>query len=141
MRVSAIAQTPPPVVRSTATVSEAVRIMQNARGGATVVLDDGLVVGILTERDVMLRVVAACKDAETTLVREVMTSPVETAKVDTHAISALELMVSRHFRHLPVMNEENQLAGLISMRNILLNHMDALIDEGETSPVKKGGDD
>lgn len=97
--------------------------MQNARGGAVVIVDDERLVGILTERDVMLRVVAWGKDAGTTLVREVMTSPVETVADSTPIRKALEMMVSRHFRHLPVLDGEGALAGLVSMRNVLQEYV------------------
>ena len=128
MKIGTIAQAPPPRAKSTATVYEAVRAMQNARGGAVVVVDDDRLVGIFTERDVMLRVVAAGKDAETTLVREVMTSPVETVPAGTGAVEVLRLMVSRHIRHLPVVDEDERLVSLVSLRNILLNHLDQLED-------------
>ncbi len=126
MKVSDIAQNPPPTVKSTAMVDEAVRVMQNARGGAVVVVDDGRVAGMFTERDVLLRVVAASKEPEATLVREVMTSNVDSIVEDTPALKALELMVSRHIRHLPVVDSQGHLNGLISMRNILHQHRLAL---------------
>ncbi|HSR52212.1 MAG TPA: CBS domain-containing protein [Acidobacteriota bacterium] len=129
MKISAIAQSPPPTCKTTAMVDEAVQVMQNARGGAVVVVDDGRVKGIFTERDVLLRVVAANKDPEATLVREVMTSAVETVHEDTEALRGLERMVSRHIRHLPVVDAKESLVGLVSMRNILLNHFDMLLEK------------
>ncbi len=126
MQVSQIAQVPPPRVKPTAMVDEAVQAMQNARGGAVVITDQGRPAGMFTERDVLLRVVAASKDPETTLVREVMTSSIESISADTDAIRALEMMVSRHIRHLPVVDGEGKLVGLVSMRNILLNYLDVL---------------
>ena len=133
MQVSQIAQVPPPSVKPTAMVDEAVRVMQNARGGAVVITDQRRPAGMFTERDVLLRVVAASKDPKTTLVREVMTSSFETIPADTDAIPAdtdairaLEIMVSRHIRHLPLVDAKGRLVGLVSMRNILLNYMDAL---------------
>ncbi len=126
MKVLSVAQSSPSTVRSTATVYEAVRTMQNARGGATLVVDDDALVGIVSERDVMLRVVAASKDAEATLVREVMTTPVESITEDLDTIRVLELMVSRHIRHLPVLDSDGRILGLVSMRDILLRHIDDL---------------
>ncbi|HSR66767.1 MAG TPA: CBS domain-containing protein [Acidobacteriota bacterium] len=129
MKISDIAQSPPPTCKATSMVDEAVRVMQNARGGAVVVIDNGRVRGIFTERDVLLRVVAASKDPESTLVREVMTSAVETVHQDSEALRGLERMVSRHIRHLPVVDENENLVGLVSMRNILLNHFDMLLEK------------
>lgn len=126
MEVRKIAQSPPPSVKSTHTVTEAARVMQNARGGAVLVVDEGRLRGILTERDILLRVVAAGRDAETTLVRQVMTSPVDAVRLDDSSTIALDRMISRHIRHLPILDEDGKVSGLISMRNVLHQHWDAL---------------
>ena len=128
MKVSSVAQSPPPRVKATSMVDEAVRAMQNARGGAVVVVDQDRIVGMFTERDVLLRIVAASKDAETTFVREVMTSPVEAVSGDSDALAALERMISRHIRHLPITDDQGRLVGLVSMRNILLAYGDDLLE-------------
>ncbi len=129
MKVIRIAQVPPPTVRMDATVLEAVWSMQNARTGATAVLEGEQLVGMFSERDVMLRVVAAQRDASATQVQQVMTSPVKSVIEEQDAGDALELMVSNHVRHLPILDSQGGLTGLISIRNLLQYHVEELADQ------------
>ena len=129
MKVIKIAQVPPPTVTVDATVLEAVWSMQNARAGATAVLEGEQLVGIFSERDVMLRVVAAQRDAAATKVQQVMTSPVKSVTEEQDAGDALELMVSNHVRHLPILDDQGGLTGLISIRNLLQHHVEELADQ------------
>lgn len=82
--------------------------------------------GIFTERDVMLRVVHQQRDPRETQVREVMTSPVETASEETTAEEALTLMLERHLRHLPIVAGHKQLLGMLSIRNLLEDRVEDL---------------
>ncbi|MFQ5739144.1 MAG: CBS domain-containing protein [Acidobacteriota bacterium] len=129
MKVIRIAQVPPPTVEVTATVMDAVVAMQNARGGATAVLDGEKLAGIFSERDVMLRVVGRRRNPEETAVGEVMTPTVRTVIEGAEAGDALELMISQHIRHLPIVNEAGRLVGLISIRNLLHHHVEDLVDQ------------
>ncbi len=129
MRVIKLAQVPAPSVSIDAAVSEAVRVMQQARGGACAVVDGDQLVGIFSERDVMRRIVAAKRDPEQTKIQDVMTTSLETITIETEALQALELMVSRHIRHLPVMDGDGQLAGLLSIRNLLQHMVEDLVDQ------------
>lgn len=129
MKVIKIAQVPPPTVPATATVLDAVRTMETSRGGATAVVDGSHLLGIFSERDLMLRVVAAGHDPSKTIVSKVMTSHVETLTVEATTSEALELMVSRHFRHVPVVDERGNLVGLLSLRSLLQHHVDELVDQ------------
>ena len=129
MKVIRIAQVPPPTVTVDATVLEAVWSMQNARTGATAVLEGEKLVGIFSERDVMLRVVAAQRDAAATQVQKVMTSTVKSVFEDQDAGDALELMVANHVRHLPILGRQGSLTGLISIRNLLQYHVEELADQ------------
>lgn len=98
-------------------VAHAVRAMSKANVGAAVVLDRHELVGILTERDVMVRVVALGLDPADTQVNAVMTSAVATVTPSTRLLDAMKLMAERSFRHLPVV-DRGQLCGLISMRDL-----------------------
>ena len=129
MKVIRIAQVPPPTVTVDATVLEAVWSMQNARTGATAILEGEKLVGIFSERDVMLRVVAAQRDAAATQVQKVMTSTVKSVFEDQDAGDALELMVANHVRHLPILDSQGSLTGLISIRNLLQHHVEELADQ------------
>jgi CBS domain-containing protein len=104
------------VVPSTPVV-EAVRIMNDENIGAVLVLDGSKLLGIFTERDVMVRVVGSKRDPATTLVSEVMTTPVRSVEPTSRASEALKLMSDRRHRHLPVV-ENGQLRGLVSIGDL-----------------------
>ena len=103
--------------------------MRKVRVGAAVVLDGDQLAGIFSERDIMLRVVGAEKDPATTTVLDVMTREPESVEADTEGGDALELMVRKHIRHLPIVDKEGKLVGLLSIRNLLHNHVDDLVDQ------------
>ena len=99
------------------TVLAAVERMNEQRIGSLVVLDNEQPIGILTERDVLLRVVARGRDASTTLVRDVMTANLITISRDVTIAEALRVITTRRCRHLPVIGERG-LCGLISIGDL-----------------------
>ncbi len=102
-----------------ATVLEATKQMNDCRIGSLLVLDDAQsVVGILTERDLLTRVIAAEKDPRTTKVAEVMTRDVLYCTPDTQMEELRTIMKERRIRHVPVRNENHKLMGLISMGDL-----------------------
>lgn len=121
MKVDRIAQVPPPVVLPSDSVLDAVQKMQKLKVGAAVVVEEDRAVGILSERDVMLRVVAAQLPPDRTSVSAVMTIRLENVAPDADARHALKLMIENHIRHLPVIGENENLIGLLSIRNLLQN--------------------
>lgn len=129
MRVIKIAQVPAPSVTVEASVLDAVRTMEEAQGGACAVMDGAALVGIFSERDLMLRIVRVGLDPKKTTVGQVMTEDLETVTSDTDSSDALSLMVSKHIRHLPVVGEDGDLAGLLSIRNLLQYHVEELVDQ------------
>jgi CBS domain-containing protein len=129
MKVIKIAQVPPPNVSPDASVLDTVRTMQRAKSGACVVLDNNKLVGIFSERDLLRRVVAAGLDPDKTAVREVMTTSLQTLTTEAGSSEALELMVSLHIRHLPIVEKDGSLAGLLSVRNLLRHHAEDLVDQ------------
>lgn len=103
-----------------ASVADAVRSMLNLRVGAVAILDsERRVAGIFSERDLMRRLALSGRDLEGVAVREVMTTPVELATSETGPGEALGTMVERHFRHLPVVDSDGRLLGMLSIRNVL----------------------
>jgi len=104
-------------VAPTATVADAVRTMNAEKIGAVAVLDGQKLVGIFTERDVLVRVVGGGRDALTTRVSEVMTSAVYSIGPATSIDDALRVMSKRRFRHVPV-EENGTVRGLISMGDV-----------------------
>ncbi len=92
-------------------------------------MDGSELIGIFSERDLMFRVVGAGLDPEKTAVRQVMTEDLETVSTETDSSDALSLMVSKHIRHLPVVDDDGNLAGLLSIRNLLQYHVEELVDQ------------
>lgn len=94
-------------------VANAVREMNRHNIGALVVLDNGELVGIFSERDVLVRVVVADRDAETTRVEQVMTQDPVCVSPEMSVEDAMLLVTEKRFRHLPVMHD-GTLHGLVS---------------------------
>lgn len=124
-----IATVPPALVEPTATVSEAVELMSKTNVGAVAVVEKGGLVGIFTERDVMNRVVREHRPPETTKVSEVMTQEVISAKRDMAYGDALRMMVGKHFRHIPVVDDEGHVTGMLSVRDLYEHAVEELSHE------------
>ena len=101
-----------------ATVLEAVNQMNEHKIGALVVMDEGRVVGMFTERDVLRRVVGDGRTASGTLVEQVMTSKVVCCEADTDLDDVATLMKNRRIRHVPVCNGDGKLLGMVSIGDI-----------------------
>ena len=121
-----IARTPLVTVLMQTTVMEAVRTMDQESIGAVAVIDGSVLVGMFSERDLMRRVVSEKRDPEQTTIREVMTSPVATIRRDSTADEALKVMLEKHIRHLPIVDRDGKLAGMISMRSLLNDKVEDL---------------
>ncbi len=107
-------------VDSNRTVLEAARYMMEHAIGAVPVLRNGDLLGILSERDIMNRVVAVGRTPGTTAVSEVMTSNPRVVSIDESVDECLFIMHEFGFRHLPVM-EGNEVKGLVSLRDVLMH--------------------
>jgi CBS domain-containing protein len=129
MSLLKIASVPPAVVAPGATVLEAIEMMAEHAVGAVAVVENGRLLGIFTERDVMLRVVLRHRFSKETRVGDVMTSPVETITDESPEEDALVHMVERHVRHLPIVNAQGQLTGMLSIRNLLEHRVAELARE------------
>jgi CBS domain-containing protein len=108
----------------TAAADDSVRVASNRmkveRVGTLVVLDsDGRPEGIVTDRDIALRVVGERRDPDTTPLSAVMTSPVDSINEDTTIDWALHRMADRGVRRLVVVDDEGMMSGLLSMDDVL----------------------
>jgi CBS domain-containing protein len=101
-----------------ATVLQAVQLMNDHKIGALVVLEGGRLRGMFTERDVLRRVVGEQRSPTTTLVAEVMTSEVACCTPKTTIEEARTVMKNQRIRHLPVVDGEGGLRGLISIGDL-----------------------
>lgn len=102
---------------ATASVTEVAEAMVKGRFGSALVMENGWLAGIFTERDV-LRVAAAGTDPKASTVGEWMTRDPMTVSADMDPADALQLMASHGFRHLPVVDGKT-LLGVVSLRDVL----------------------
>ncbi len=106
-------------VLASATVRDAVAKMIEANVGCVVVEEDSEVVGIFTERDLLRRVVGGDKDPATTLISEVMSSPVQSCSPADDINHCFDLLNASSFRHLAVLDND-EAVGVISLRDVAL---------------------
>jgi CBS domain-containing protein len=97
-----------------ATVTEAARLMQKHNVGSVPVCDENGVIGILTDRDIVVRNVAHGTDPHMTKVKDVMTSQVRAATPDMDVEDVSTMMASNQVRRIPVV-EDNRLVGIVSL--------------------------
>lgn len=111
------------------TVHEASRIMRANNISAVIVADGGgRIAGIFTERDVSSRVVAEERDPASTPLSAVMTATPDTLAPEDSPVEALNLMLSRKYRHLPVARD-GMLVGMVSVRDLFHNVKAALEED------------
>lgn len=100
------------------TVLEATRRMTEARKAAVLVLQEGRLAGIFTERDLLQRVLGEGRNPAETRISEVMTAPVHTAPADLSYREGLKRMADHHVRYLPLV-DEGRLVGMVSRRDLM----------------------
>jgi CBS domain-containing protein len=113
---------------ATTTVSEAARLMREHRVGAVMVVEDGKLVGVFTERDALFRIVAEERDGRTTQLAAVMTRNPQTIHPDKPFAHALQMMYGGKFRHVPVV-EDGRPIGMVSARDALGPELEAFVYE------------
>lgn len=120
----------PATVSVLATVEDAIRTMIDKDVGAVAVIDEhSVVAGMFTERDVLAKFALSGRDAKDTPVRELMSPMVEMATEETTPGEALQVMLDRHYRHMPIVDDHGKVLGVLSIRNILEARIDDLLAE------------
>ena len=98
-------------------VYDALKLMAEKEIGALVVVEDGKMVGIISERDYARKIILKGKSSKETMVREIMTSEVIYVSPDDKAGKVLSLMTKNRIRHMPVL-EKDRLVGLLTIEEI-----------------------
>ncbi len=114
--------------------------MEQRKVGAVLVVEQGRLLGIFTERDVVFRVIARGLDPETTRLAEVMTAPPRVVDPEKSFGFALLTMHENGFRHMPVVDQGN-LVGIVSARNALDPDMEEFVAESQRREqiLREGG--
>lgn len=123
-------------VSSSTTVLAAIALMAETRVGALLVLDDEQLVGIVSERDYVRKMVLKGRSSFATPVRDIMTADVVTVGLNETNQHCMQLMTQKHLRHLPVV-EDGKVIGLLSIGDLvkgiieeqqsLINHLEQYI--------------
>jgi len=115
-----------------ASVWEAACVMTKVNCGSVLIIDGaGVMQGILTERDLMTRVLAKALNAEKTLVSEVMTHHPQCVVPETAVSDAVLIMLERGFRHLPIVSSSGKILGVFSVRDALPREIDNAVNLAE----------
>jgi CBS domain-containing protein len=104
-------------VNPTTKIRDAVELMNKNQIGCLVVTRKGKPVGIITERDVLKKIVCRCKSPEQTKVSEIMSTPLIVGKVDMNWLEAAKLMLDHDIKKLPILDGE-KLVGLLTLTDI-----------------------
>lgn len=105
-------------VRSDETVLDALKVMAEKNIGAVLVVDNGELTGIFSERDYARKVILKGRHSDETHIAEVMTPNVITIEPDQRLEDCMIIMSDRHIRHLPVV-EKDELIGIISINDVV----------------------
>jgi 2-oxoglutarate/2-oxoacid ferredoxin oxidoreductase subunit beta len=108
----------PITVEADTTILQAVQVMRTKKVGCLLVADNNRLVGIITERDILMQVLAKKKDVKKTLVKSVMTRQPETLAEDTPVAAAFNKMSIGEFRHIPVI-QSGKPVSVLSIRDLL----------------------
>ena len=120
MKVGEIMHAPVVTCRQSASVRDLAHLMQHQNVGSVLVVDDeGLLVGIVTDRDIVIRAVAEAAGADAAAT-DVMTKRPATATIDTDRDQALRVMAERAVRRLPVVGHDGRPRGMVTFDDLIV---------------------
>jgi CBS domain-containing protein len=128
------------VIHPNASVQEAAEMMRSLDVGSLPVCDGRKMQGMITDRDITIRAVADGREARQTPVREIMTSELVYCFEDEDVEAAARLMNDHQIRRLPIINDEKELVGIVSLGDLAVEtddeHMVGQVLEGVSEPAK-----
>jgi CBS domain-containing protein len=108
----------PSTIETDGFVVEAAKIMKTEDAGVVPVTENGRLIGMVTDRDIAIRVVAEGKDPQSTSVREVASTDLVTIDPEEDLDEALRLMAQHKVRRLPVVEEDGRLVGVVAQADV-----------------------
>ncbi len=118
MSILRLARVPAVTIEPSVSVTQGISLMQQEKVGALFVVELGQLRGVLTERDVMVRVALHRRDPASTRIGDAMTSPAWTLSTDATVADAIGMMVAHRVRHLPIVSQ-GSVKGMVSLRHML----------------------
>lgn len=119
-RVRDIMTANPACVTEKDSILEAARLMKREDAGAIPVVDGKKVVGIITDRDIVVRLVAEGKNLNDCKVNEAMTKHIRVVREDDSVNDVLEVMKSANIRRVPVCDDNDQIVGIVAMADLAI---------------------
>lgn len=124
MKISAMMKAHPKTVSSNDSITEAAKIMKTADVGSIPVVDNDKLVGIVTDRDIVLRTIANGKNYNECKVKDVMSKEIKACNEEDDTASALHLLGKCKLHRLPVINKSNKLVGIVSLSDFTKSEKD-----------------
>ncbi|MDX1584756.1 MAG: CBS domain-containing protein [Thermoanaerobaculia bacterium] len=118
MKVRDIMTVRPVTAEAGASIRELAQMMEESKCGEIPIIEDGRMVGVVTDRDIVLRAVAQGDDPYTTTAREIMTRAPAKVKPDASLRYAIHVMEDVHVRRLPVVDDAGTIVGILSMTDV-----------------------
>lgn len=137
--IGELCRVPVRTLEISATIGDAIDLMQEHRFGAVVITRDGKLAGILTERDLLMKVVGKLDDYRGRPVTEIMTADPESLRKDDELVYLMNAMHTGGFRHLPIIDDEGKPLHIVSLRDVLayiLDHFAAEIQNIPPAPFR-----
>jgi CBS domain-containing protein len=106
-------------IDASATVFDAIKRMVESNVGSLLVTESGKLTGIVTERDYLRRVTLEGRTEKETPVREIMSAPLVYVTPETSVEECMAVMTERRIRHLPVLAEDGEVAGIVSIGDVV----------------------
>ena len=108
---------------SESTVSEIADMMDLKDIGAVPIINqDNLLIGILSERDIVRKLVKTGRDSDLVTAHDIMTKEIKSVQLDTSIDEAQRIMTENNIRHLPVLDQNHKLINFLSQRDLILSH-------------------
>jgi CBS domain-containing protein len=115
-----------------ASVHEAACLMTRANCGSVLVMEPpDRLLGIVTERDLMTRVLARALDPKSTLLAQIMTAHPQCVAPETKVADAVLILIERGFRHLPIVGADRKILGVFSVRDALPRELGTALSQAE----------
>ena len=118
MKIQEIMSTKVETIKPTSSLRATARTLSNLNVGALPVVDDGKLVGIITDRDVSVHAIAIGREPQSTDVQIVMTKEVFTCNENQKLTEAAEIMEQHNIRRLAVVNDENNVVGILTVDDL-----------------------